>query len=357
MTEPGTGDGGEAPRRQTRLGRGPEFDRIRAMLALEDGVALDGAVRVGPGDDAAVLEPIEGPIVVSCDASIEGVHFRLDWMTAADAGYRAAAVAVSDLAAMAARAVALLVSYAAPPEAGADLVVELQRGVVDLARDAEMSVAGGDLTRSSGPLMIDVVAIGRAGSPVLRSGARPGDELWVTGRLGGSAEVVARLSSGRPVPDDAVARYRRPAPRLKEGSWLSEAWRPTAMIDLSDGLAGDAGHLAAASGTSVVLDGERIPVAPWIRDAASEQPSGSDDALQRALHGGDDYELCFTVPPDPGRATRGLEAPSGLPLTRVGTIVEAREEPVWLRWGGEEVPLARGGFDHFTASSDGATAR
>lgn len=371
-----TGGGEEATetsRQRTHLGRGQEFDRIRAMLALEEGADASGAVgggdavadprgrsgerpvdrpavRVGPGDDAAVLEPISDPIVVSCDASIEGVHFHFDWMTATDAGYRAAAVAASDLAAMAATPLALLVSYAIPADAGSELAVELQRGVLAFARDAGMSIAGGDLTRSPGPVMIDVVVIGRAASPILRSGARPGDELWVTGGLGGPAEVVARLAADGFVPDDALARYRRPAPRLDPARWLAEAWRPTAMIDLSDGLAGDAGHLAAASGTSVVLDAERIPVVAWLREAA---PGSAEAALHRALYGGDDYELCFTMRSAPDRTLHDFEARFGLPLTRVGTVVDVRDEPVWLRRGGEEVPLGRGGFDHFAPSSHG----
>jgi len=350
-----TGGGEEAPgisRIGTRLGRGEEFDRIRSMLSLDGGTGPP--LRVGPGDDAAVLEPIEEPIVVSCDASIEGVHFRLDWMTPADAGYRAAAVAASDLAAMAAEPVALLVSYAVPSDAASELAVELQRGVLDFARGPGMPIAGGDLTRSPGPLMIDVVAIGRTASPLLRSGGRPGDELWVTGGLGASAEVVARLSAGEDVPDEALSRYRRPSPRLDEARWLAQAWQPTSMIDLSDGLAGDAGHLAAASGVSVVLDAERIPVASWIRTSAPGSPAAP---LERALHGGDDYELCFTAAPDPDRTTHDFEARFGLALTRVGTVVEAREPPVWLRQGGGEEPLARGGFDHFGTSFDGEERR
>lgn len=325
------------------FGPGREFRRILSILA--DAPAAAGGVAVGPGDDAAVLE--DG-IVLSTDLAVEGVHFRLDWISAVEAGYRSAASAVSDLAAMAAEPVGVLVSAAAPGDGAA--VEELMRGVKALAADVGASLLGGDLARSPGPLILDVVSVGRSSRPLLRSGARKGDELWVTGTLGGAAAAVALWNAGEPVPPDLRRAFAAPRPRLSEARWLLEAGA-RAGIDLSDGLAGDAAHIGAASGLAVVLDPDALPVHPLLADLSLPADT---TALDLVLHGGDDFELLVAAPPG-GLAgvVEDFAQRFGLPLTRVGRLEEGSGVCLATGDSPDRVPVARGGYDHFggTAAS------
>jgi len=331
MTGP-PGRGGElAP----ALGPGVEFDRIRSFL---QGRASAGHVRVGPGDDAAVLA--DGT-VLSSDLSVEGIHFRLDWMDPVEAGFRATAAALSDLAGMAARPLGILASVAVP--APGTLAGPLMQGVREAAEGAGTILLGGDLTRSPGPAVLDVMVVGRTLHPLLRSGARDGDELWVTGTVGASTAAVEAWASGR-APDPRARRaHVRPRPRLGEALWLLEAAGARAGLDLSDGMAGDAGHLAAASGLGVVLDGRAV-----LSVAHREAGEGEDPVLARALHGGEDYELLVALPPGAGGArVEEFRQRFDLSLSRVGRMVAG--EGVHLRPldGGPPVRLSRGGWDHF----------
>lgn len=324
------------------FGPGKEFERIRSILA--DLPATDG-VAVGPGDDAAVLE--DG-VVLSTDLAVEGVHFRLDWISAEEAGYRSAASAVSDLAAMAAEPVGVLVSAAAPGDGSAALA--LMAGVKALVGDVGTALLGGDLARSPGPLIVDVVSVGRASRPLLRSGAREGDELWVTGTLGGAATAVALWSSKQPVPPDLRSAFAAPRPRLKEARWLLEAGA-RAGIDLSDGLAGDAAHLGAMSGLAVELDRDALPVHPIL---AGLTLPGELTALNLALHGGDDFELLVAAPP--GRLegeAKGFRERFGVSLTRVGRLARGAGVVLCAAASGARAPLGRGGYDHFGGTGPG----
>ncbi|MEX1258622.1 MAG: thiamine-phosphate kinase [Gemmatimonadota bacterium] len=327
-------DGG---RGATPLGGGKEFDRIREILSGLP--SLGPGIRVGPGDDACVLE--DG-WVISTDLSVEGIHFRLDWITAEEAGFRAAAGGLSDLAAMAADPIGILASVAAP-EAG-EGAIALMAGVKRLAQEHGAPLLGGDLTRSPGPLFLDIVSVGRAETPLLRSGAEEGDELWVTGSLGGAAGATALWSAGLPVPPPLRQAFAQPRPRILEARWLVQAGA-RGGLDLSDGLAGDGGHLAAASGVAVVLEEEAIPIHPAL--AAAALP-GSAGPLALALHGGEDYELLLAAPS--GRLAPRVEEFArrfDLSLTRVGRVV--RGEGVYLEPAGSG-PLRRpdrGGYDHF----------
>jgi thiamine-monophosphate kinase len=320
-------------RRTISLGEGREFDLIRRFT--ESDGELPREVRVGPGDDATVLE---GGWVVTSDVSVEDVHFRRSWISDREIGYRAAAAALSDLAAMAATPVALLVSMAAPRD-GVDLLA-VQEGVREAAASVGASVVGGDLSGSPGPLVVDVVALGRTAWPVLRDGAEPGDEVWVTGRLGASSAAARAWESGAEPSPALRETFARPRPRVAEARWLVDREWVDALIDLSDGLAGDAGHLAAASGVRITLEADRIPVAEAALEALGPEVAG--DA---ALHGGEDYELCFVT--DPGKVDPAdFERRFGLPLTRVGTVSEG--EGVWLvAADGTSRRLERGGFDHW----------
>lgn len=340
---------------------GGEIGRIESFLR---GLPTAPGVRVGPGDDGAVLD--DG-LVVSCDMSVEGVHFSLDWITPGEAGSRAVAVALSDLAAMGATPRGILVALALAPDgpagvagptgpagmAGSALEEELMTGVREAADRFSAPLLGGDLTvsgpsahRSEGPsnagLVIDVMVLGHATAPLLRSGARPGDVLWVSGPLGGAAAAVHAWQDGRE-PGPAQRRaFATPTPRLELGTRLAASGGATAALDLSDGLAMDAHRLARASGVRLVLDAWRLP-------RASPDPD-------HVLRGGDDYELLWTAPAEMcGADSRVRMEELGreleLELTAVGHVAEG--DGVWLRANphadpdADLEPLEPGGWDPF----------
>jgi thiamine-monophosphate kinase len=324
----------------TRLGPGPEFDLIRRFLAATGSATggLGGArpdVRVGPGDDCAVV--VGDGIALTVDMAVEDVHFRRAWLEPGEIGYRAAAGALSDLAAVAARPVGILASVALGPGDEAEVGPALMEGVTAAAAAVGAILLGGDLTRSPGPLVVDIVAVGEAPRPVLRSGARPGDELWVTGSLGAAAAAVAAWLGGGVPADAARTAYARPSPRTAEALWLANRGLVTAMVDLSDGIAGDAGHIAAASSVRIVIEAAALPVS----DVARAGP----DPLALAAAGGEDYELCFTAPA--GSMTHSaaeFESRFGLALTRVGRVEEG-EGAVVLDGAGRTVELEA--FQHW----------
>ena len=284
------------------LGPGAEFDRIRA-------IALALGERAGElGDDCVVIPGGEGSLVASTDTSTEGVHFRLDWITLEEAGYRSAASALSDLAAAGADVTGLLAAVTAPRDAPTDDLVAFMRGVGNAARVTGGVVLGGDLTAAE-RWSATITVLGRADRPLRRRGAIAGDNLWVTGSLGGArAAVQAWLGGGNP---DQAARsaFANPAPRIAAGRWLA-SHGATAMMDLSDGLAGDAGHLAAASGVALDLDLARLPLHASV--------PGPDRALFAAA-GGEDYELLVSLP-----ASFSADDAAGVPLTRIGTVREGK---------------------------------
>ncbi len=321
------------------LGPGPEFDLIRRFLAAPPPRRAD--VRVGPGDDCAVVAG-KG-IALSSDMSVEEVHFRRAWLPPEGIGYRAAAAALSDLAAVAARPIGVLASLAVAEADAGPYAIEVMNGVRRAAESVGAVLLGGDLTRSPGPLALDVTAVGEAAYPVLRSGARVGDEVWVTGVLGGAAACVARLLAGRRPPRDAWSHFAEPRPRVLEARWLAERAIPSAMLDLSDGLLGDAGHLAAASGVAVLLVPELVPVHPAVlRETRSRRRS-----LAMALGGGEDYELCFTAEPGSVEAVRrDFEVRFELPLQCVGRVGKG-DGVWWVDAEGHRTPMEGHGFQHF----------
>jgi thiamine-monophosphate kinase len=325
------------------MGRGREFDLIRGFV--EGGEPLSPEVMLGPGDDAALLA---GGWVISTDLSVEDVHFRRAWLSDEEIGYRAAAASLSDLAAMAAEPVALLLSVAAPVAGGVDLAA-INAGVRRLAADFGASVIGGDLSRSPGPLLLDVIVLGKATWPVRRDGAGVGDEVWVTGQLGRSAAAVRIWQAGGTPSAVLRGAFVRPEPRVREACCLVEHGVVEALIDVSDGLVGDLGHVAAASGVAITIDTARVPVAPEVVDAL-----GSTEALDVALHGGEDYELCFVAPAGTIDADY-FTSRHGISLSRVGITGEG--SGVWLRTAaGATVEATAGGFDHWAGTdTPGAT--
>lgn len=322
------------------LGRGGEFDLIRAVLAEEGDPGPH--VRVGPGDDALVLE---GGAVVSCDLSMEDVHFRREWLGLREIGYRATAAALSDLAAMAARVDGALLSLAVPREGAREAVMELARGAREILAEVGGTMLGGDLSASPGPVVVDVVVLGRADPPVSRAGALPGDVVWVTGKLGGAAAAVREWTRGRAPEASLREAFARPRPRVAEALWLAGAVEIHALIDVSDGAAGDAGHLAAAGGVRIVLNAAAVPLHPSLAGVVS---GAGEDALALGLHGGEDYELLFTAAEgavDPVREE--FLQRFGLDLTAVGRVEEGVGVHLVPADGGGAIPLERGGHSHF----------
>ncbi|MEO8139244.1 MAG: thiamine-phosphate kinase [Gemmatimonadota bacterium] len=315
------------------LGPGLEFDRIRRILDRL------GPIARGVGDDCAILPDGPGRLVVSVDLSIEGVHFRHDWLTLEEIGWRATAAALSDLAAEGAATIGVLTSIGVPSVATDDELTALMSGVGAAAHAAGGAVLGGDLTASK-RWVIDVTVLGRALRPVTRVGAAPGDGLWVTGTLGGArAALHAWLAGGAPHPG-ARSAFAHPVPRIAAGQALARAGAH-AMLDLSDGLGGDAEHLAAASGVALEIDLDLVPVAPAAIPTAVRE--GISPALF-AAQGGEDYELLAALPADfDAAAAARLSGETGVALTRIGAVHSGAGTRFLLAG----VAVALMGHDHF----------
>jgi thiamine-monophosphate kinase len=318
-------------RRSLRLGSGGEFDRLRAIFATL------GAAGRDLGDDCALL-PVGGrTLAISIDLSLQAVHFRTDWLSFGEIGWRATAAALSDLAADGATPLGVLVSLGVPGNrqrrpGNASPAVQIMSGVGSAARSVGAKVLGGDLVRSP-RYLVDVCVLGVVQRPVRRSGARLGDGLWVTGRLGGAGLALAALRAGRRLAPTVRRRFARPVPRIAAGRWLARRGA-RAMIDISDGLAGDAGHLAAASGVGIAIELERVPCWPGVTPRA-------------AAASGEEYELLVALPRSFGTAgARAFRRATGLPLTRIGACTAGRG--LRITHDGRPITPPRG-FDHFRA--------
>ncbi|QZY28173.1 thiamine-phosphate kinase [Nocardioides coralli] len=266
-----------------------EFALIDALTPLfEQGEQ----VLVGPGDDAAVLRVRNGHVVLSTDLMVEGRHFRRDWASAEDVGHRAAAQNLSDINAMGGRATSLTVGLAAPGDLPAQWALDFARGFADECALVGASVVGGDLTRADQVMVAVTVVGGCTVSPVLRSGAAPGDVLALTGRQGWAAGGLAVLGRGFRSPRVLVEAYRRPEPPYEAGLVAAEAGA-TAMIDISDGLLAEARHLAASSGVAIDVRRDAFEIPEPLVAVASALNA---DPLVFILGGGDDHALLATFP-------------------------------------------------------------
>jgi thiamine-monophosphate kinase len=312
-----------------------------------------GGLRLGIGDDCALLGVrANEEVAVTTDLTIAGRHFRLDWHPAESVGHRCLARGLSDLAAMGARPVSAFLSLAIPRELTiargrkAPWVDGFFKGLTALAAQWNTPLAGGDLAESPVALA-DIVLVGAVerGKALLRSGARAGDLLYVTGALGGAACGLARLEElasvrgNRPAPPripaklaPALAAHLWPQPRIAQGLWLRKKGLATAALDLSDGLSTDLTHLCEESGVSAEVDAGALPL-------------HAGATLQQALHGGEDYELLFTAHAG-ARMPRSI---AGVPVTRIGRMVKARakEPQMTLISGDGSEPLQPHGWEHF----------
>ncbi len=322
--------------------------RQRAAQSFPDKRMAAMGVRLGIGDDCALLRPRAGEeLAVTTDLSIEGRHFRLGWHPPESVGHRTLARGLSDLAAMGARPVAAFLSLGLPREltvtssSGKAWVERFLDGLLALAALHGVPLAGGDLAES--PVAIaDIVLTGAVpkGKALLRSGAHPGDRIYVTGSLGGAAAELAALGVA---PDlfaaktaaTAASPHLYPQPRLAQGLWLRKRGLASAAMDLSDGLSTDLAHLCQASGVAAEVEGAALPLGP----AAS---------LQQALHGGEDYELLFTAPPS-ARIPRSI---AGVAITAIGWIrdKESGDPDVILHAASGPQPLLPQGWEHFSGS-------
>ena len=323
-----------------------------------------GWLTIGIGDDAAVVEPERNRLeVLSVDALVEGIHFDRRFTPPAAIGHRALAVNLSDLAAMGAAPRLTLLSFVLPSALLRDDFDALVSGLADLALRHKLHVVGGNLTRSPGPLMIDVTVIGTAKrrQVLTRAGARPGDGLYVTGSLGGAAaglemlrhttsassEVRDPMGDGRRAPavESCALRYLYPEPRVRMGLALGRNRVASACMDLSDGLAEGVRQIAEASGVGIIVDADAIPLD---EQACAWFNGRGGDALAQALSAGDDYELLFTVPRRADGRLRAARRGADVAVTRIGVCTKARD--LILRRSSESPPkddAIPSGYRHF----------
>jgi thiamine-monophosphate kinase len=305
---------------------------------------------VGIGDDAAVVEPERNRLeVLSVDALVEGVHFDRR-LTPSDAiGHRALAVSLSDLAAMGAKPRLALLSLALPPDLARSDFDAMVSGLGALAVRHRLHLIGGNLTRSSGPLIVDVTVVGtcKRRQALTRRGARPGDVLYVTGSIGAAAAGLQMLTlagatgGDRSQGETCVRRYLYPEPRVRIGLLLARNRAASACMDLSDGLADAVHGIAEASGVGAAIDAGALPIDAGAREWFETR---GGDAVIEAMTLGDDYELAFAVPPRWGGRLRAASRHGDAPLTKIGVCT--RGPGVVLQRAAEETPMPRG-YKHF----------
>lgn len=294
-------------------------------------------VRAGIGDDCAVLRiPSGHEALITTDFSLEGIHFRREWHPPTSVGHRCLTRGLSDIAATGGEPIAAFLSLAVPARLPQQWIDEFMRGFLNLARRFDVVLAGGDTAESPAGILADIVVMGSApsGTAILRSSARAGDGIYVTGALGGSTAALGLLMKGRKKQAQAYERHFYPIPRIEVGLYLREHELASSMIDLSDGLSTDLAHICEESGVGAEVDATLLPLA-----SAGKERAEVD--LEQALHGGEDYELLFTA--------RKRDIPShiaGAPVTRIGEITQGTR--AYLRTGKTRRRLPIRGWEHFS---------
>lgn len=328
----------------TRIGESGLLQRLRALLPDPPRWVLAGA----GADDAAIVDAGAGALwLFTCDVQYEGTHFDRRWIDAYTLGRRAAAVNLSDIAAMGGEPRLALVSLLLPPHLPVRFFDDLMRGLAARCRESGTTIVGGNLARAE-RLAIDVTLAGRVRRHrvVRRRGARPGDLLVVTGAPGDSAAGLALLRRGAAPRAPLPRRFLDPEPRLRAGRFLADAG-VTAMIDVSDGISTDVQHLCDASAVGVEIHWDKLPVTAQLARAGRQLRR---DPRQWVLHGGEAYELLCTIAPARARKLLQHWAPrrSGVALHVIGRMLPPRSGR-WLVRGGRRHPLRRQGFAHFAA--------
>ncbi len=330
------------------LGEFPLIERVAQRLP-----PYRKDVRVGVGDDVAVLELDDQTYqLATCDIQVEGAHLLRHSISPYQLGRKAAAINLSDIAAKGGTPQHFLVSLAVPPDTEVSWVEALYDGLREEASRYDADIVGGNLSKTDGPIVVDVFLLGqvRQEEALLRSGARAGDVVLVTGCLGESAAGLALvlqpdLGVEREEAEQLLAAHFTPTPRIWEGRAIASRRRATAMVDLSDGLSSDIGHICDESDVGVRVWAERLPVSGATRRVA-ELTGRVDWAL--ALQGGEDYELCFTAPPEVERElVAAVREATGTEVTSIGEVLPD-EAGRWVQLpDGREIPLKPEGWDHF----------
>lgn len=305
---------------------------------LQSLLAKNGRVVTGIGDDCAVLRlPAGYDLLTTTDFSLENVHFRRSWHPAESVGHRCLARGLSDIAAMGGEPIAAFLSLALPAKLQQKWVDGFTRGLLKLAREFGVTLAGGDSAQSPAAILADIIVLGSVpkGKAVLRSGARPGDRIYVTGSSGGSAAALDLLFSKRKLAPKQFPKHFFPQPRIPQGQFLRAKDLASSMIDISDGLSTDLNHICEESGVGAEVWETAIPRAVI---GKNREPVN----VKFALHGGDDYELLFTVPPH----RRVPSAICGIPVTCIGEITR-RKQVLLVDKVGARSPLQPGGWQHF----------
>jgi thiamine-monophosphate kinase len=311
------------------------ISRIRRSARRNLGVVT------GIGDDCAVLRiPPGHEALVTTDFTIEGVHFRPEWHPPEVVGRRCLTRGLSDIAAMGGKPVAAFLSLALPRSLPQRYVDSFLEGILSLAKEYEITLAGGDTAESPGGVLADIVVLGSVpkGQAVLRSGAKPGDGIYATGELGGSADALAELFAGRKVHRADYPRHFDPVPRIVVGQYLREKRLASAMIDISDGLSTDLTHICEESGVGAEILETAIPRARSGREKTLVN-------LHHALHGGEDYELLFTARPEKHVLSRIL----GVRVTHIGQVTRPKRIML-VNQAGRRVKLRAQGWEHFSKS-------
>lgn len=327
------------------------IDKIAALFPSPEGVS------VGIGDDSAVLDPGRFDLV-TMDTLVEGIHFRRDWASAEDVGWKALAANLSDIAAMGGGPGAFFLSLALPKPLDLDWVDGLLRGMKQAAMELvpesfEVSASGGDVSETTGPAVITISLLGEASpaGPVLRRGAVPGDRIVVLGAPGLAAAGLAVMESGGELsPEDypeSVAVFRRPRPAIRAGGLLGLYGIPSAMIDTSDGLLQDLGHILKASKVGASVESFHLPIH---RELAKLEEAGAGKALEWMLTGGEDFRLVMTVPPARMPKLWDMARQRDWQVHDLGEIRSPDEGLRVLGLDGEPLDIEHHGFRHFEAS-------
>jgi thiamine-monophosphate kinase len=297
--------------------------------------SVNSAIKMGIGDDCAILRVKPGfELLVTTDLCIENVHFRRAWHPATAVGHRCLTRGLSDIAAMGGEPLACFLSLGLPADLPQAWANGFLRGLLALARRHKIQLAGGDVS-SAPQITADIVVTGQvpSGTAILRSGAEPGDRIYVSGALGGSAGTLKQLLSGKAIKPTKSSPHFYPTPRPEVGDWLRKSHLATAMIDISDGISVDLRHICDESGVAAILMSNKVPIA-----------KSADLGL--ALHGGEDYELLFTTP-------KSAKIPSriaGVMVTEIGEIRNRRDYSSAIQIlgdNGKVLPLPQRGWEHF----------